>query len=164
MCLGRIDCRVKPDNDKPSCVKQDNDKESYVIPDNESYIIPGLAPGISYFITSESCAIDAVNGSFVRDIAPGEIVIIDKQGLRSFKYDTPKKQTCIFEYVYFARPDSIIDGIPVQEARYKMGEILARESKVPADVVIGVPDSGIGAAMGYSKASSIRFYSCLKSY
>ena len=137
LCLGKIDCRVKPDND--------------------NNVIPGLDPGISYIITSESCAIDAVNGSFVRDIEPGEIVIIDKQGLRSFTYDTPQKQTCIFEYVYFARPDSVIDGIPVQQARYKMGEMLARESKVPADVVIGVPDSGIGAAMGYAKASGIPY-------
>ena len=111
----------------------------------------------NYIFASESCAIDAVNGSFVRDIEPGEIVIIDKQGLRSFTYDTPQKQTCIFEYVYFARPDSVIDGIPVQQARYKMGEMLARESKVPADVVIGVPDSGIGAAMGYAKASGIPY-------
>ena len=68
-----------------------------------------------------------------------------------------KKQTCIFEYVYFARPDSIIDNIAVQNARYKMGEMLAKESSVPADVVIGVPDSGIGAAMGYSKASGIPY-------
>ena len=67
------------------------------------------------------------------------------------------KQTCIFEYVYFARPDSIIDGIPVQEARYKMGQELAHESAVEADVVIGVPDSGIGAALGYSKASGIPY-------
>lgn len=118
---------------------------------------PRGTQGPQYIITSESCAIDAVNGSFVRDIEPGEIVIIDKQGLRSFTYDTPQKQTCIFEYVYFARPDSVIDGIPVQQARYKMGEMLARESKVPADVVIGVPDSGIGAAMGYAKASGIPY-------
>lgn len=111
----------------------------------------------NYIFTSESCAIDAVNGSFVRDIEPGEIVIIDKQGLRSFKYDTPQKQTCIFEYVYFARPDSVIDKIPVQEARYRMGQALALESPVAADVVIGVPDSGIGAAMGYSKASGIPY-------
>ena len=137
LCLGKIDCRVKPDND--------------------NNVIPGLDPEISYIITSESCAIDAVNGSFVRDIEPGEIVIIDKHGLRSFKYDTPQKQTCIFEYVYFARPDSVIDKIPVQEARYRMGQALALESPVAADVVIGVPDSGIGAAMGYSKASGIPY-------
>ena len=117
----------------------------------------GKIDNSNYIFASESCAIDAVNGSFVRDVEPGEIVIIDKQGLRSFKYDASQKQTCIFEYVYFARPDSVIDGIPVQEVRYKMGEMLARESKVPADVVIGVPDSGIGAAMGYAKASGIQY-------
>ena len=110
-----------------------------------------------YILASESCAIDAVNGSFIRDIAPGEIVFIDKEGLRSIKYAEIKKQTCIFEYVYFARPDSEIDGIPVQEARYRMGEVLARESKITADVVIGVPDSGIGAAIGYARASGIPY-------
>ena len=111
----------------------------------------------SYIITSESCAIDAVNGTIIRDIAPGEIVFIDKDGLRSVSYAEIKKQTCIFEYVYFARPDSEIDGIPVQEARYRMGEVLARESKIAADVVIGVPDSGIGAAIGYARASGIPY-------
>lgn len=113
--------------------------------------------GSGYILASESCAVDAVNGEFVRDIAPGEIVIINKNGLRSIKYAEEPKQTCIFEYVYFARPDSVIDRIAVQNARYKMGEVLAQESAVQADVVIGVPDSGIGAAMGYSKASGIPY-------
>jgi len=120
--------------------------------------------GKGYILASESCAIDAVNGTFIRDIAPGEMVIIDKEGLRSHFFadgetenQLPKKQTCIFEYVYFARPDSIIDGIPVQEARYRLGEILAQESGVDADVVIGVPDSGIGAAMGYARKSGIPY-------
>ena len=111
-----------------------------------------------YILASESCAIDSVNGEIVRDVQPGEIIIINKEGIKSFSIaDKIKKQTCIFEYVYFARPDSVIDGIPIQEARYRMGEELARESKVEADVVIGVPDSGIGAAMGYSKASGIPY-------
>ena len=111
----------------------------------------------TYIVTSESCAIDSVNGDYIRDIQPGEIVVIDKSGLRSIQYTNPSKQTCIFEYVYFARPDSIIDGIPVQQARYKMGEVLAKESAVDADVVIGVPDSGIGAAMGYARQSGIPY-------
>ena len=118
----------------------------------------------SYILASESCAIDAVNGQFIRDVKPGEIIIINKNGLTniltndSLYSDSKKeKQTCIFEYVYFARPDSIIDGIAVQEARYKMGEVLAQESIVDADVVIGVPDSGIGAAMGYSRQSGIPY-------
>lgn len=113
--------------------------------------------GEGVIITSESCAIDAVNGTFVRDVKPGEIVVVKKDGLTNVSFAQEVKKTCIFEYVYFARPDSVIDGIPVQEARYKMGEALARESKVKADVVIGVPDSGIGAAMGYAKASGIPY-------
>ena len=110
-----------------------------------------------YIITSESCAIDSVNGRFVRDVEPGEIVVINKDGLRSIKYAEDKKRTCIFEYVYFARPDSVIDGISVQEARYRMGEVLAEESPVDADVVIGVPDSGLGAAQGYARASGVPY-------
>ena len=108
-------------------------------------------------ITSESCAIDSVNGKFIRDVEPGEIVVINKDGLRSIKYAEEKKRTCIFEYVYFARPDSVIDGISVQEARYRMGEVLAEESPVEADIVIGVPDSGLGAAQGYARASGVPY-------
>ena len=146
LCLGIIDCRVKPDNDN-------NSK-----PDNDSHVIPGLDPGISsYIISSESCAIDAVNGQFLRDVEPGEMVVINRDGIRSIKYIREKKKTCIFEYVYFARPDSMIDGISVQEARYKMGEVLAQESPVDADIVIGVPDSGLGAAMGYARASGVPY-------
>ena len=110
-----------------------------------------------YIFASESCAIDAVNGEYIRDVKPGEIVVINKEGLRSIKYTEVKKQTCIFEYVYFARPDSVIDGIAVQEARYKMGEVLAKESPVDADIVIGVPDSGLGAAQGYARASGVPY-------
>lgn len=113
--------------------------------------------GDGYVLTSESCAIDSVNGQFVRDIEPGEIVVINKDGLQSIKYTDDKKRTCIFEYVYFARPDSVIDGIAVQEARYKMGEALAKESPVEADIVIGVPDSGLGAAQGYARASGVPY-------
>ena len=111
----------------------------------------------SYILSSESCAIDAVNGQFLRDVEPGEMVVINKDGLRSIKYSREKKKTCIFEYVYFARPDSVIDGISVQEARSKMGEVLAQESPVDADIVIGVPDSGLGAAMGYARASGVPY-------
>jgi len=114
-------------------------------------------PRDSYILASESCAIDAVNGQYMRDVEPGEMVIINKDGLRSIKYIREKKRTCIFEYVYFARPDSVIDGISVQEARYKMGEVLATESPVDADIVIGVPDSGLGAAMGYARASGVPY-------
>ncbi len=111
-----------------------------------------------WLLASESCAIDAIGGELVRDIAPGEIVIINDDGVLSFNFgEKTSKKTCVFEYVYFARPDSIVDGIGVQEARIKMGEVLARESGVSADVVIGVPDSGLGAAMGFSRASGIPY-------
>lgn len=109
-------------------------------------------------LASESCAIDSVNGQYLRDIKPGEIIVISKSGTKSLYIEEKvEKKTCIFEYVYFARPDSVIDGISVQEARYKMGEELAAESHVKADVVIGVPDSGIGAALGYARASGIPY-------
>lgn len=116
--------------------------------------------GDGYVLTSESCAIDSVNGKFVRDVKPGEIVVINKNGIKSILTNDSlevKKQTCIFEYVYFARPDSVIDGIAVQEARYKMGKVLAKESPVDADIVIGVPDSGLGAAQGYARASGLPY-------
>ncbi len=116
--------------------------------------------GEGYVLTSESCAIDSVNGQFVRDVEPGEIVVINKDGIKSILTNDSleiKKRTCIFEYVYFARPDSVIDGIAVQEARYKMGEVLAKESPVEADIVIGVPDSGLGAAQGYARASGVPY-------
>ncbi len=111
-----------------------------------------------WVIASESCAIDAIGGELIRDIEPGEIVIINDDGVLFFEFgERTAKKTCIFEYVYFARPDTILDGIAVQEARLRMGAILARESAVPADVVIGVPDSGLGAAMGFSTASGIPY-------
>ena len=113
-----------------------------------------------YIFASESCAIDAVNGEYIRDVEPGEIVVINKNGIKSILTNDSlevKKQTCIFEYVYFARPDSVIDGIAVQKARYKMGEFLAKESPVDADIVIGVPDSGLGAAQGYARASGLPY-------
>ena len=116
--------------------------------------------GDGYVLASESCAIDSVNGQFIRDVEPGEIVVVNKDGIKSILTNDSleaKKRTCIFEYVYFARPDSVIDGIAVQEARYKMGEVLAKESPVEADIVIGVPDSGLGAAQGYARASGVPY-------
>ena len=111
-----------------------------------------------WVLARESCAIDAMNGTFIRDIHPGEIVIINKDGVLSFEFgEKTSKRSCVFEYVYFARPDSVIDGIAVQEARLLMGAQLAKESPVDADVVIGVPDSGLGAAMGYSRESGIPY-------
>src|SRR5574344_883247 len=111
-----------------------------------------------WILASETCAIDSVNGTYVRDIQPGEIVIINEDGVLSYEFgERTAKRTCIFEYVYFARPDSIIDGIPVTEARLRMGAALARESGVPADVVMGVPDSGLSAALGYAREAGIPY-------
>jgi len=111
-----------------------------------------------WVLASESCAIDAVGGEFVRDIAPGEIVIIDDNGVLSFEFgEKTPKATCSFEYIYFARPDSSIDGIDVYSSRIRAGEILGRESTVVADLVIGVPDSGVPAAIGYGRATGTPF-------
>ncbi|HBC96245.1 MAG TPA: amidophosphoribosyltransferase, partial [Clostridium sp.] len=111
-----------------------------------------------YIICSESCALDSIGANFVRDVAPGEIVIVDKDGIKSINFaEKTKCETCSFEYIYFARPDSTIDGINVYTSRIKAGKVLYRESPAEADVVIGVPDSGIPAALGYSEASGIPY-------
>jgi amidophosphoribosyltransferase len=112
----------------------------------------------NYVLCSESCALDAVGADFVRDVLPGEIVTIDKSGLKSDRFtEAIECKTCSFEYVYFARPDSTIDGINVYKSRVEAGKILYRESPVEADVVIGVPDSGIPAAVGFAEASGIPY-------
>lgn len=114
--------------------------------------------GEDYILASESCAIDTVQGTVLRDVLPGEMVVIENGELTSYIYsEKTKKQTCSFEYIYFARPDSVIDGISVHDLRVKTGEKLYEESPVEADVVIGVPDSGLAAAIGYSRASGIPF-------
>lgn len=113
----------------------------------------------SYVVASESCALDAVGAKLVRDIEPGEVVVIDSMGIRSIKEHCGKEKmtSCIFEFVYNARPDSIIDGYPVHEARVEMGKYLAKRYPVDADVVISVPDSGNDAAIGYAKQSGIPY-------
>jgi amidophosphoribosyltransferase len=111
-----------------------------------------------WVLSSESCAIDAVGGEFVRDVEPGEMLIINKDQVLSFIFsEKTRKAVCAFEYVYFARPDSLIDGVAVYQSRLRAGEILARESPVQADLIIGVPDSGIPAALGYARAANIPF-------
>ncbi len=112
--------------------------------------------GEAYVIASESCALDTVGATFLRDVEPGEIVVVDRQGLHSLRTLCRSKATpCIFEYIYFARSDSTINGISVNEARLNAGRLLAEQYPVDADLVIGVPDSGMDAAMGYSRASGI---------
>lgn len=111
-----------------------------------------------YVIASESCAIDSVGAKFIRDLKPGEIVVITNNGIESITTHCGHKHSlCVFEYIYFARPDSTIEGINVHEARVNAGKILAKEAPVEADVVIGVPDSGLDAALGYSQASNIPY-------
>lgn len=119
----------------------------------------GKTPDGSYVFASETCALDAVNAKFVRDIEPGEIVIVEDNHMRSDRTHCEKapKSLCVFEYIYFARPDSVIDGKSVSRARHKAGEFLAMEHPVEADVVIGVPDSGLEAAVGYAHYSGIPY-------
>jgi len=112
----------------------------------------------SYILASETCAFDAINAEFIRDVEPGEIVVIDKDGMRSIKDNcSGTSNICIFEYIYFARPDSVIEGASVYEARKEAGRLLAKEHPVDADLVIGVPDSGLSAAIGYAEASGIPY-------
>lgn len=114
----------------------------------------------TYFLASESCAIAAVDGEFVRDVKPGEIVSFTKDGMKSdmSMAISPEKQArCIFEYIYFARTDSTIDGVNVYHARILAGKALARSYPVEADLVVGVPDSGLVAAKGYSEESGIPY-------
>lgn len=112
----------------------------------------------SYVLASESCALNTINAEFVRDILPGEIVTITKDGIKSNTVLCCNKRAhCIFEYIYFARLDSNIDGVSVYDARIKAGKALAKSFPIEADIVTGVPDSGITAAMGYSLESGIPF-------
>lgn len=112
----------------------------------------------AYILTSESTALAAVDAEFVRDILPGEMISITKKGIESKIIMTvPKKAHCIFEYIYFARLDSVIDGVSVYDARIRGGMALAKRYPVKADVVTGVPDSGLAAAAGYAKQSGIPF-------
>ena len=113
----------------------------------------------AYVVSSETCAFDSVGAEFIRDLLPGEIIVIDGDGVRSIKTycGTEKSRFCVFEYVYFARPDSVIEGASVHRARLRAGEFLWKEHPVDADVVIGVPDSGLDAALGLSRASGIPY-------
>lgn len=115
--------------------------------------------GDSWVLASETCAFDLIHAEFVRDVEPGEIVIIDKQGLRSIQAfpEHTRRAFCIFEYIYFARPDSTIANRNVYKVRVEMGRQLARENPIDADLVVPVPDSGNSAALGYSLEAGIPF-------
>lgn len=114
--------------------------------------------GDDYCLASESCALDTIGAEFVRDVEPGEIIVIDENGVHSRTgLSKAKRAACAFEYIYFARPDSIIDQLNVSESRRRMGIELAREYPIDADLVIAVPDSGTASALGYSTALGIPF-------
>ncbi len=120
----------------------------------------GRLAGGAYCVSSESCALDAVGAEFIRDVKPGEIIEFTGAGMRSFNtHIAPKEKSamCVFEFIYFARPDSVLDGASVHHARMKAGALLAREHPADADIVIGVPDSGLDAALGYALESGIPY-------
>lgn len=117
------------------------------LPDSEGYVV-----------ASETCAFDCIGAKFIRDIEPGEIIVIDENGLQSIKtHCGGKSSLCVFEFVYFARPDSVIEGASVHKARLRAGRFLAKQHPVDADVVIGCPDSGLDAALGYSQESGMPY-------
>jgi amidophosphoribosyltransferase len=126
-------------------------------------LILGRVPGASdttsgWVLASETCALEIVGAEFIRDIEPGEIVLINDQGVRSIKpFGSQPSRFCVFEYIYFARPDSVVEGTGVYAARKRIGQELARESLVAADVIVPVPDSGVPAAMGFALESGIPF-------
>ncbi len=120
-------------------------------------LVLGFLDG-AHVLSSESCALDIIGANFVRDVEPGEVIVIDKSGLTSLKpFGWTPSRLCVFEYVYFARPDSILDGSGVYESRKRIGAELARESNVEADVVIPVPDSGVPSAMGYATETGLPY-------
>ena len=113
---------------------------------------------VGWVLASETCALDIVGADFVRDVEPGEIVLIDDRGVESIKPFTPAPpRFCVFEYIYFARPDSVMEGVSVYNARKNIGRVLANEAPAEADIVVPVPDSGVPAAMGFSEASGLAF-------
>ncbi|HEX9648875.1 MAG TPA: amidophosphoribosyltransferase [Alphaproteobacteria bacterium] len=121
--------------------------------------IPGPDPGPGgYILTSETCALDIIGARHVRDVEAGEVVVIDADGVRTLKpFARAPSKFCVFEYIYFSRPDSVVEGRNVYQARKRIGAELARESGVPADVVVPVPDSGVPAAMGYAEQAGLPF-------
>ncbi len=112
----------------------------------------------AHILASETCALDIIGADYIRDIEPGELIILDAEGVHSVKpFPKAQKRFCVFEHIYFARPDSVLDGISVYEARQRIGAELALESHVSADVVIPVPDSGVPAAIGYAAKAKLPF-------
>ena len=119
----------------------------------------GVLPDGGYVVASETCALDAVGATYVREIEPGEIMVFDREGIHSITDHCAKRprSLCVFEAVYFARPDSKMDGVTIHQARVRAGQLLAQECPAEADVVIGVPDSGLDAALGFAQESGIPY-------
>ncbi|MEK9671017.1 MAG: amidophosphoribosyltransferase [Rhodospirillaceae bacterium] len=115
--------------------------------------------GGAHILASETCALDIIGADFIRDVDPGEIIVIDPDGVQSFRPfgDSRARRLCIFEHIYFARPDSVIEGLNVYDVRKKIGEELANEAGVDADLVVPVPDSGVPSAIGFAQAANIPF-------
>jgi len=114
--------------------------------------------GDAYILASESCAFDIIGATYVRDVEPGELIVASKDGLQShFPFTRKRQRFCVFEYIYFSRPDSIVEGVSVYEARKQIGIELAREAPVEADVIVPIPDSGVPAAIGFSQGSETPF-------
>ena len=117
---------------------------------------------ISYVFASETCAFDLINAVYLGDVEPGEMVIVDKNGMTRERYAPVREHAhCVFEHVYFSRPDSIVFGRPVEQSREMLGRLLARECPADADLVVAVPDSGVAAALGYSQESGIPYRQAL---
>jgi amidophosphoribosyltransferase len=134
-------------------------EELYAIRDPRGFRPLSLGKlGAAYLVASETCAFDLLGAEYIREVEPGEMVRISRSGLESIRFAPPKPhQYCIFEHVYFARPDSLVFGRPVNQSREKLGRQLAAEHPAVADVVVPVPDSGVPAAIGYAHASGIPF-------
>lgn len=127
-------------------------------PDGFRPLCIGRTADGAYVAASESCALETVGAEFLRDVDAGEIVVIGREGLQSIRTNCKNSRNiCIFEYIYFARPDSVIEGVSVHRARLTAGKLLAKHSPAEADIVIGVPDSGLDAALGYSAESGIPY-------
>jgi amidophosphoribosyltransferase len=120
-------------------------------------LVLGILDG-AHILASETCALDIIGAQFVRDIAPGEVVVIDRDGVHaSMPFGAAQRRFCIFEYIYFSRPDSIVEGTNVYDARCRIGAMLARDHPAEADVVIPVPDSGVPAALGFAREADIPY-------
>ena len=146
LLVGAYSLVVLAGNGKLVAIRDPNGYRPLCLGENETGVV----------VASESCALDSCGYRFVRDIQPGEAVLIENGRVTHSELCLRAKHSlCVFEYVYFARPDSVLDGLSVYEARLNMGRMLAKEHPVEADVVCGVPDSGLEAAMGYSLESGI---------